>query len=337
MKSIDITEKDQLQRLDKYLLKRFPGCGRNQLYKMLRKKYIRLNGKRAEGADILRAGDRIELRLSDNMLSALLKGSEEKLADQKMPAPGGTAFKLPALSEACSIIYEDKDLIIADKRAGILSQKAAPSDVSLNEVLLEYCGGADADGFCPSVCNRLDRNTTGLICFARTYAAARELSQAFRERSIHKYYLAAVKGCVREASHERAWLTKDRSKNRVSVYDHELSGGEAIETIYEPLLSRQVLGFDLTLLRLRLVTGRTHQLRAHLSYLGHPIIGDPKYGEAGINRIFNEKMDIRSQLLHAAELEMPKSGLLRLSKLCGKHFYAPAPENFEKIFEKIIL
>ena len=348
MRIIEIAEKDEHQRLDKYLQKKLPGLHKNQLYKLLRKKYIRLNGKRAEGRELISAGDVIELRLSDTTIELLLHGGAEqgnkktgrqaeniKKTEMK-PQAEGAGPKL-SLSEACSIVYEDEDVIIADKRSGILSQRSRSTDVSLNEVLLDYCGGPDEDGFCPSVCNRLDRNTTGLICFAKNYAAARELSEALRGRSISKFYLAAVRGHVDGRAHERARLVKDSRKNQVSISKAEEGEGELIETEYEPLMHRELYGEELSLLRVRLITGKTHQIRAHLSCLGHPIIGDPKYGDRSFNKLFSEKLGIRTQLLHAAELYMPEDGLRRLKQLRGRQFYAEPPKDFFKIFGNIRL
>ena len=336
MITITITDNEAGQRLDKYLSRYLDRAPKSFIYKSLRKKNIKLQGKKAEGNELLHEGDEIRLYFSDETLSTLRSlGS----SGESKPASRAGSCRL---ENYCGIIYEDDQTIIADKKSGVLSQKAKPDDVSVNEVLLAYTRseqkGEDTDRtlFTPSVCNRLDRNTSGLICFAKTYGSAREWSRLFRERGLQKYYLAVVKGTVAAGSHVSGWLLKDERDNQVRILSEEVSGASRIETEYTPvdpgLYGLSSVPDGATLLRVELLTGRSHQIRAHLSALGHPIAGDPKYGDPDWNRELKERFGIRSQLLHACELVMPEQTGSPLQKLAGKRFTARLPQDFQSFF-----
>lgn len=334
MRSLKIPQEEAGQRLDKYLAKYLNKAPRGFLYKMLRKKNIKRNGKRAEANMLLEAGDILELYLAEETM-ALMRDEKKSAAEKKLPQKGKEAYSTALrLSRFCSILYEDEALILADKKAGVLSQKSSPSDISLNEALLAYveaAGEKTASGeallYTPSICNRLDRNTTGLITFAKTYAAGSALSELFRGRTMHKDYLAAISGRL-DACRLNAWLLKDEKTNRVTVSEKELSGAVRIETELEPVLS--VGGYSLV--KLRLLTGKTHQLRAQLAAIGHPILGDPKYGNMQENNALQKKYGIRYQMLHAYQLSFPKILPDALHQLAGRSFTAPLPDTFHQIF-----
>lgn len=245
----------------------------------------------------------------------------------------GRTHKVPAgdkaaLRKYCEIVYEDKDVIFADKRENVLSQKAEPEDYSLNEALLDYCGGKpEASSFVPSVCNRIDRNTTGLVCFAKSYKAARLLSEMLKNRSLEKYYFAAVSGVVGEAAHVEAWLIKDKKSNKVTVSDRPSAGAEHIETAFRPIDGAEALGkHPYTLVKVELITGKSHQIRAQLAALGHPLLGDPKYGSRELNKHLAEAYGIRSQLLHACEMHFPEDTPSPLDPFAGKSVRTKTPE-----------
>ncbi len=247
-----------------------------------------------------------------------------------------------ALAAYCDIVYEDDELVLADKHYGVLSQKASNADYSLNEALIDYCGGNCDGSFMPSVVNRIDRNTTGLVCFAKTYLAARELSRLIREHETEKYYIAAVAGRVTESAHIEAWLKKDKRTNKVTIYEQETNGADHIETVYRPIAAREteLLGrkdksacgsigvTEYTLLKVRIITGRSHQIRAQLAYNGHAILGDPKYGDAQLNKRLREEYGIGGQLLHAWELRFPQSVAAPLEYLAGRSFRTKTPDSF---------
>ena len=365
MKEIRIEKKDAGQRLDKYLDKKFPGWGRSLIYKFLRKKTIKLNGAKADFNTMIAEGDILSVYVSDESLAKLAErtdaaeradareyadhgkaaGEAKDSCDGKAAAAktgkglnGEKSGKLNAapdisdLSEFCSIVYEDDNIILADKRAGVLCQKAAPSDISLNEALLEYCGGRDDSGFAPTVCNRIDRNTTGLVSFVKNYRAARELSELFRDRRAEKYYLAAVKGRVDAPGRDRAFIKKDAKTNKVSIGLREERDAKPIDTAWEPLAVRLWKGREISLLRVELITGKSHQIRAHLAYLGHPLLGDEKYGDRELNRLLKRETGIAHQLLHAYELRFPDTAEGELRYLSGRSFLTEVPGRFLTLF-----
>ena len=320
MKEIRIGENESGQRLDKFLLKYMSLAPKSFIYKMLRKKNITLNGKKAQGNEQLRQGDAVKLFLSDDTIG---KFSETRTA-------GYAETEL-------DILYEDKHTIFINKPAGMLSQKAAAEDVSLVEHLIAYLlktGQISEEAlatFRPSVCNRLDRNTSGIVAAGKSLAALQQLSAMFRERSLKKYYLCLVHGRVTEARRISGFLSKDERTNRVRVQ----RAGERrspqkeearIETEYRPLRS----GDGVTLLEVHLITGKTHQIRAHLAAEGHPIIGDYKYGMRSVNDSFKRAYGLSTQLLHSCRLCFPEcTGAL--SELSGREITAPVPDLFRRI------
>ena len=232
------------------------------------------------------------------------------------------------------IVYEDRQVLMVNKPAGMLSQKAAPEDVSLNEYLVGYllAGGQvtreSLAGFTPGVCNRLDRNTSGLVIGAKTLGAAQEIGRLLKERQAGKYYLALVKGTIRRGERIRGWLVKDRKKNQVTVSREPAEGGAPIETAYEPLASNGAM----TLLKVELVTGKTHQIRSHLAGTGHPLAGDGKYGDATFNRYFRERYRLNSQFLHSWKIEFPAMDA-PFDALSRRTVTAEPPELFRKILQ----
>lgn len=304
------------QRLDKYLFKLLKNAPSNLLYKQLRCKNITLNRAKAKGNEILKSGDEVRVFMADETIA--------KFAGESAAVRG-----FGADASFLKAVYEDENIILADKPAGVLSQKASPKDVSMNEYLISYlsANGMSGDGlrtFTPAFCNRLDRNTSGLIVGGKSLAGLQGVSDIIKNRSLEKYYLAAVCGVIKDSGRIEGWLLKDGRTNKVTVKSREFEGSSRIVTEYEPI-SRNG---GLTLLKLKLVTGKTHQLRAHLASIGHPILGDPKYGDRRINSEF--KAD--RQLLHSYEVIFPKMEG-ELSYLSGKSFRTEIPEIFTKLFD----
>lgn len=218
----------------------------------------------------------------------------------------------------------------------MLSQKADKKDISLVEYLTGYLleKGAltreDLKTFHPAVCNRLDRNTSGIVAAGKTIAGLQILSGAFKDRSLHKYYLALVAGRVAHPSYIKGYLWKNERTNKVTVTREQKKDALPIETRLRPL-SYSEEG-DCTLLEVELLTGRTHQIRSHLASIGHPIIGDMKYGSRQINEVYRKKYQVSSQLLHAWRIEMP-SVLGELHYLSGLKLTAELPALFKKVIK----
>lgn len=293
MKLITVHKQEEGQRLVKLLGAYLKEAPNSFFYKMLRKKNITLNGKKADGTEKLKCGDEIRLFLSDE--------TYEKFAGKVQPKEKFPTAKL-------NIVYEDSNVIFINKPAGMLSQKSVPSDVSLNEYLLGYLEKngqwkqEESKAFRPSVCNRLDRNTSGMVICGKSMAGLQQMAALLKDRSLHKYYLCLVKGVMTESQHLEGYLLKDENSNQVKIFQKETEGAAHIITEYEPLYTDG----EATLLKVTLVTGKSHQIRAHLSSIGHPIIGDPKYGDRKVNAFFRETHGIKNQMLHAWKLTFPE-------------------------------
>ncbi len=322
MKEFRIDEKEAGLRLDKQLLKILNNSGSGFIYKMLRKKNITLNGAKASGSEHLKAGDVIRIYFSDETFFKLSGKRIETITDLSSDH-----------DIAGMIIFENEDILILNKPAGLLSQKASVLDVSLNELCIRYLIDKNElteekiSVFKPSVCNRLDRNTSGLIIFAKNYSAAASLSEMLKMRELKKYYLCLVKGRVEKSERTDGYLVKDESKNRVSVYSDPREGASHIITEYTPV----EIFKEATLLKVKLVTGKTHQIRAHLAFTGHPIFGDEKYGDRKINALIRDRYGIKHQMLHSYRLIIPDNAKGCLNELSGMSFEAPLPEEYNSV------
>ncbi len=354
MKIVTIRENEAGQRLDKLLAKYLKLAPKSFLYKMMRKKNITLNQKRCEGWERLAVGDEIRLFFSEETIA---KFSGDGAGDSRQPgslhAPGdgrtapqeGPAGALPGQGKKrgpekaspgqafrLNILYEDKHILILNKPSGVLSQKAKDSDYSLVEAVVDYLldsgqlTSEELRTFRPSVCNRLDRNTSGLVAAGKTLAGLQLLSELFKNRSIHKYYQCIVSGAVTEPREITGYLKKEEGTNQVRIFPEEAEGSQPIRTKYYPLAQNG----SYTLLSVALITGRTHQIRAHLASIGHPIVGDYKYGNQSVNARAFSRYGIRSQLLHSWRLELPPLPP-PFEEASGQTFTAPPPPEFSKL------
>ncbi len=319
MRELVISKYEAGQRFDKFLAKYMELAPKSFFYKMMRKKNITLNGKKAAGNEKLEKGDTVKLFLSEETI----EGFREK---KKRAVHTGAKL---------DILYEDEQVMLINKPAGMLSQKAEKGDISMVEHLISHLldtGEVTEEmlkTFRPSLCNRLDRNTSGIVAAGKTLQGLQMLSGLFKERTLHKYYLCIVKGVIKEEQDVRGWLLKNEKTNQVRIFKSETKDAKPIHTKYRPLADN---GQE-TLLEIELLTGRTHQIRAHLSYMGHPIFGDPKYGDAVLNKKLASGYGLHMQLLHAWHLVFPElSG--DFEGLSGKSIYAPAPKQFVSIAQK---
>ena len=319
MQELHVTANEAGQRLDKLLAKFLNQAPKSFLYKMMRKKNIVLNGKKCTGNEKLKQGDSIKLFFSDETIEKFSAGTYVTPKKEKINM-------LP-------IIYEDEQVLLMNKPVGVLSQKAKDSDVSAVEILINYLietnqlSKEQFRTFHPSICNRLDRNTSGILVAGKTLPALQEMNRFFKERTIAKYYRCLVKGrVIKNEDYIKGYLVKDQKTNKVSITKKKTEEGVPIETEYCVIQSND----EVSLLEVHLITGKTHQIRAHLASIGHPIIGDYKYGDKQINEMYRQEYGLKSQLLHAYRLEMPSSDG-SLSYLNDKKFVAELPDKFIKI------
>ncbi len=384
---------EQSQRLDKYLKRRMPAAASSFLYRMLRKKNITLNGARAEGKEILHAGDEVSVFFSRETLDKFMdRGNSDEGKETSVYIQAYAKITETVMHGKSPILYEDEHILLAVKPAGVLSQKAKPEDVSMNEWFLGYLlqkkelSPEDLSLFKPSVCNRLDYHTGGILLCAKTLPASQMFAALLKDRSLHKYYHMVVRGQICQPGVIRGYLEKDTTANKVSfkaldacdkkqketgspemhgkkanakamackgadakarvckgLDAKEMPGkgagsgnskqkGKAVysETRYTPLRT----GEKFTLLEALLITGKTHQLRAHLASEGHPIAGDPKYGDVSVNTFCRKKYGLQGQLLFACRIRFPEKMPAPFGYLQGREFTAPDPALFEKFLKE---
>lgn len=334
MQSVKITSNEAGQRFDKFLHKYLPEAGSGFLYKMLRKKNITLNGKKADGKEMLSVGDEVCTFFAPQTFEKF-RGTSIKQEISAQIADYQKAYKTFSYIE---ILYEDSNILIANKPAGVLTQRATPSDLSLNEWLIGYLLHSQAiapetlSTFRPSVCNRLDRNTSGIVLCGKSLSGSQHLSSLIKDRTIQKFYRTICLGHMEPPLRLDGYLYKDEKSNKVTVFD-SLPSDTSVQKTVSPIRT----GFtpiahsrDYTLLEVELITGKTHQIRSHLAYLGHPIIGDMKYGNTVKNQLLRKQFGLTYQLLHAYRIVFPEE-TGEFAALSNREFIAPYSKEFETI------
>ena len=318
MFKITITENEAGQRLDRFLKKYFNNATLGAIYKIIRKD-VKVNGKRAGESTMLSVGDELAIYVSDETAANLRK---EKTR--------------PKVKKQFKIAYEDEDILVVEKPFGLLTHgdRTEKKNHLANQVIDYLIEKGDYNPrtektFVPAPANRLDRNTTGLVIFGKNAGALQNLNKWIREKDkIHKLYLTIVAGKLPKPIRLRAKMTKDEEKNLVSVLSEEASG-KLMETIVRPLETANFKGREYTLVEVEILTGRTHQIRAHLAKAGYPIIGDVKYGDKRINALMEKEFGLTTQLLHAYKLIFEDNA--EAPKVIGSQL----PADFEGIKQTI--
>ena len=315
MRMLTVSKNEAGQGLDKLLAKNLNLAGKNFIHKMMRKKNITLNGKKCDGSEHLTEGDEIKLFLAEETIEKFSEVKIQKVQKKKL-----------------DIVYEDEHILLINKPSGMLSQKAKETDESLVEYLIDYLLDSgklkkeDLACFRPSVCNRLDRNTSGIVAAGRSLPGLQIMSEVIKDRSLGKYYVCVVRGIVKGEARIEGWLMKNEKTNQGSIRKEETPGSLPIRTAYRPLVS----GNGYTLLEVHLITGRSHQIRAHLAHIGCPILGDSKYG----NNAANRELRFKYQALCAWELRFPAQiSDPRFAHLAGRVFHAEKPWYYQQILD----
>lgn len=313
MRELKINKNDAGQRLDKFITKTLD-IPISLLYKSIRLKKIKVNRKRAENSQILSEGDLIQCFLPEEFF-------ERKVTERSFEG----------ITPRLDIVYEDENLILLNKRPGVSvheDEKGSTNTLITHVQAYLYGKGEydpkDEQSFAPALCNRIDRNTGGIVIAAKNAEALRVMNEKIRDRQIDKFYLAAVHGIPKpEEATIKGYLLKDEKNNMVRVYDkNPPRGAKEIITKYKVIARRQ----GSALLEVELLTGRTHQIRAHMAHVGHPLIGDGKYG---INREDRGK-GYKYQALYSYRLRFSfdTSAPTALDYLNGKEFRIPKKDIY---------
>ncbi|MBQ3162616.1 MAG: RluA family pseudouridine synthase [Oscillospiraceae bacterium] len=303
MKEFIINSNDANQRLDKFIQKSVPRLPQSMMYKAIRNKRIKINGKRAEISTRLQTGDIVQMYINDEFFDTAVE-------TEFMAAPA-----------ILDIVYEDENIILIDKKNGLVVHEDNENTVdTLINRLKHYLyqkgeyKPEEENSFAPSLCNRLDRNTGGIVIAAKNAESLRILNQKIKDRELEKYYLCVTVGVPpKKKDTITAYLEKNSDDNTVKVTDRKTDKNKTIITTYKVLKTKE----NLALLEIKLDTGRTHQIRAHMAHIGCPLLGDGKYG---INKV-NKEYKIKTQALYSYKLKFTfetDSGCLEY--LNGKEF-----------------
>lgn len=295
MREIIIKENEDKQRLDRFLKKYLNDAPNSFIYKMLRKKRIKLNKSKADPKDMIKTGDTIQMYLADETIDSFKKKSDTVKQD----------------ADDIIVVYEDQNILVVHKESNVLSHSTQKGEKSLVDSVLKYLndkGEYDPENdtvFKPAICNRLDRNTIGLIIAAKNYMALKAINEAIRDKKIDKYYKCLVKGKMQGKFKLEDYISKDEKNNVSKVTNEKNDDSKKIQTNVNVLRSNS----DFSLAQVELITGKSHQIRVHMEHIGHPIVGDYKYGDAKLNRLFKQKYGLEHQYLMAYKLkfnDMPK-------------------------------
>ena len=318
MKELTVAKNDANQRLDRFVGKAVPLLPDSLLQKYIRLKRIKVNGKGAKRDDKVMAGDVLQLYINDEFF--------------EMPSEENAYLKVAA--PRLTVVYEDENILLVDKKPGVLCHSAGEwtydTLISNIQAYIYQKGEWNPRGensFSPALCNRIDRNTGGIVIAAKNAEALRIMNEKIKDREIDKYYLCAVYGKPKPSSGVlRDWIFKDATKNQVFVKKQSCPGAKEAVTEYRTLQTKK----GLSLVECHLITGRTHQIRAQMAAMGSPLLGDGKYGLEHKNREYGEK----AQALYSYRLKFTfttDAGVLNY--LCGQTFSIENIDFVEKYFD----
>ncbi len=319
--TVTITSNDENQRVDKFLKRILNDAPLSFIYKMFRQKDVKVNGKRVKIDYILHENDVVDIYIKEALLEQFHKDALLRPVKADFP-----------------ILYEDENILVIDKPKGLIVHEGeGEKRITLQNMVLNYLKDkkewdpSSLATFVPSPAHRLDRNTTGIVIFGKNLPTLQQLLELFRTRTqIEKHYTLLVRGITPEQGEIKFALLKDSEKKMVKVAPVE-KGAKPALTRYKRIKAYQG-GFSLV--EAELLTGRTHQLRVHFAAIGHPIVGDSKYGDFKINDTFEKMYGLKNQFLHASYFKFKEIDG-KLSYLSGKEFISPLPEKEKQILASV--
>lgn len=309
---IKVGPNEKGQSVEKYIKKLMKDVPLGAIYKAIRKGDVRLNGNKAKEKDRLEEGDTLEIKYLESRKAVTKKEFKDVAADFK-------------------VIFEDKNILMVEKWPGVLVHPDGREEPSLIDYVLNYLsekGEYDAENettFSPSPVNRLDMNTSGIIIFGKNFETVQSLNAILKAGNLRKDYVAIVKGRIKDGLYE-AYIKKDEVKNISTIHEEPGEGRQRVAMEVKTLESVGLYSF----IELNLITGRSHQLRAHLKFLGNPIVGDTKYGDREINQYFNNKFGLKFQYLYAYKVTF-KEGEGDLDYMKNKTIAVKLPPLFRRI------
>lgn len=315
MKQITITENEAGQRLDRFIRKLMKKTSLSEIYKAIRTGSIKVNGKKCRENKMLSVGDVVDVHCMNAEF-------------EQMPK------KETGIAGDINIVYEDENIIIIDKPAGLLSHPQSSRDrdtlVHRLQSYIDLSQGSNmSPTFSPALCNRLDRNTAGLVIAAKNYKSLKAINAMIRERKLKKLYLCVVKGSTQKKGEISGFIEKDED-SRMAFLSNDVNDGKKSITYYE----KKDDNGDYSLLQVELITGRFHQIRAHLSSIGHPIIGDVKYGDKRTNEYFRSNFGLNHQMLlaHIISIQSPPP---EMQYLKNKTWRSTIPKEYDNIIKHL--
>ncbi len=301
MRKIEITKNESEQRFDRFLLKYFNNTTRSNIYKLIRKKVFKINGKRMTQEDyFLMENDILEIFLTEESIEAMIK----EFVPVKPEKIG------------LDIVFEDDEILVLNKPKGVLTHPdKSEYKNTLATMVHFYLRDLCTNTFRPAPVHRLDKNTSGVVIFAKTYEALKKYNALMRDRNVEKYYICVVHGKLSKAGEVKGYLIKDEIQNKVRIVAKDSDEAKYCHSRYKPIEQFGAYAGEYTLVEVELLTGRSHQIRASMQLLGHSIVGDLKYGGRRVDGLNNQLLHSNRMIIEGRTFEAKSTEIEEFIKL----------------------